>query len=63
MNQVTIVGRITQNPDLKETGNGKKVLNFTVAVNEKVGEEDVATFVRCTAWGITGKKMTEQNGH
>lgn len=39
MNQVTIVGRITQNPDLKETGNGKKVLNFTVAVNEKLGKK------------------------
>lgn len=58
MNQVNIVGRITQNPDLKETSSGKKVLNFTVAVNEKVGEEDVATFVRCTAWGKTAETIS-----
>lgn len=51
MNQVTILGRMTKNPDLKETKTGKKYLSFSVAVNERFKDEDFTTFIDCTSWG------------
>lgn len=51
MNQVTLLGRMTKNPELKVTKNGKKYVRFSVALNEKWKDgETHTTFVNCTAW-------------
>lgn len=51
MNQVTLLGRLTKNPDLKVTTNGKKYLSFSIAINEKwKNGEQHTTFVNCIAW-------------
>lgn len=52
MNNVTIMGRITNDLEMRKTWNGKPVLSFTVAVYRQ--KEDV-DFIRCTAWAKTAE--------
>lgn len=42
-----ICGRLTKDPDFKILGSGKKVCNFTLAVNKEAGN---ANFIPCVAW-------------
>lgn len=53
INQVTLVGRMTKDPELKITSEGTSVVNVTIAVNRHYrnqrGEID-ADFVQCTLW-------------
>lgn len=53
MNQVILMGRLTEDPAVRETGKGKDALticNFTLAVDR--GDKDHnADFIRCTAFG------------
>ena len=55
MNQVALVGNITDEPELRYTQSGAALANFTVAVSHRSkhnGEwQDVSDgFFRCTAW-------------
>ena len=53
LNKVIIMGRITQDLELKQTPNGVSVLSFTVAVDRnfaKQGEEKQSDFISCVAW-------------
>lgn len=53
INQVTLVGRLTKNPELKVTADGTPVTNIVLAVNRQFrnhnGEIDT-DFVQCTLW-------------
>lgn len=49
MNQLTIIGNLTRDPETRETSAGD-VTDFTVAVNNK----DDADFFRVSAWGDIG---------
>lgn len=53
LNRVVLMGRITQELELKSTQSGVSVLSFTVAVERnfvKQGEEKQADFITCVAW-------------
>ncbi len=53
LNRVILMGRITQELDLKATPSGISVLQFNVAVDRgyvKQGEERQADFITCVAW-------------
>lgn len=53
INQVTIVGRMTRDPELKMTTEGTPVANITLAVNRhyKNHNGEIETdFVQCTLW-------------
>lgn len=52
MNTITIIGRLTADPEVRKTPSGKSVCNFTVAVNRRFNREKV-DFINCTAWGQT----------
>ena len=55
MNSIVIKGRITKDLELKAVGDGKEVLNFSVAVDRRFGkEEKVTDFFNCQAWGKAG---------
>ena len=58
MNKVMITGRLTDDPELKQTQNGVQTCRFTVAVNRNFknseGSYD-ADFVNCTAWKNTAE--------
>lgn len=53
INRIVLVGRLTNDPELKYTGNDVAVAIFTVAVNRQFtnsqGERE-ADFIRCQMW-------------
>lgn len=58
INQVTLVGRLTKDPDLRYTPDGKAVSNITLAVNrhyKNASGEIEADFVHCILWGKTAE--------
>lgn len=52
INNVTLVGRLTADPQLKYTPNGVPVVNFTLAVNRPFKSENGpdADFINTTVW-------------
>jgi single-strand DNA-binding protein len=52
MNAINLMGRLTQDPELKYTQSGKAVANFTLAV-QRLYDKDKADFIRCTCWEKT----------
>ncbi len=52
LNKVILVGRMTADPELKQTQSGKSVTSFTVAVNRRFQKdtEQTADFINCVAW-------------
>ncbi|WP_277014258.1 single-stranded DNA-binding protein [Flavobacterium lindanitolerans] len=51
-----IIGRLTADSEVKTVGNGKQVVNFSIAVNDsykpKDGERvEITTYVDCSFWG------------
>ena len=65
-NQVTIVGNLTDDPELRYTPNGAAVVNFSVAVSRRYKDEatnqwkDAETsFLRCSAWRQLAENVAE----
>ena len=50
VNKVVLMGRITADPEMKQTTNGTSVVQFSVAVNRKYDREKT-DFIDCTAFG------------
>lgn len=52
INIVALTGRLTRDPEIKQTQSGVAVCSFSIAVDRayKSGEERQADFIRCTAW-------------
>ena len=53
LNRVILMGRITQDLELKQTTGGTSVLSFSVAVDRnfvRQGEERQTDFINCVAW-------------
>ena len=62
LNQVVIVGRLVKDPELKETENGKKISNITVAIPrsyKNVNGEYETDFIDCTLWTGVAESTTE----
>ena len=62
LNQLVLVGRLVREPELKETENGKKVTNITLAVskNYKNAEGVYDTdFIDCTLWNSVAENTAE----
>ena len=56
MNVVCLVGRLTADPELRQTPNGTNVCSFSVAVNRAFANangERQADFINCVAWRQT----------
>lgn len=53
INNVTLVGRLTKNPELRYTGSGIAVISFTIATDRPYtnaqGERET-DFINCVAW-------------
>ena len=56
-NKVILGGRLTAEPELKQTTNGIPVVSFSVAVNRRVakGAEQKTDFINCVAWRQTAE--------
>jgi single-strand DNA-binding protein len=63
LNHITIMGRLTRDPELRRTGSGVAVANFTVAVDRdfssKDGGEKETDFIDCVAWRQTGEFVSK----
>lgn len=62
--QVTVVGTLTADPELRFTPSGKAVANFTVAQNPRVKDgnqwkDGEATFIRCSVWEGMAENVAE----
>lgn len=53
INRTVLVGRLTRDPELRKTGTGKSVVNFTIACNRQFGNKEEADFINCIAWNNT----------
>ena len=61
LNKVIIAGRITADPELKQTNSGTPVTSFTVAVNRRFKPKDgeaQADFINVTAWSKNAELLT-----
>ncbi len=56
-NKATIAGRLTADPELKQTASGLSACTFTVAVNRKYSKDgkQEADFINCQAWRQTAE--------
>ena len=63
LNHITIMGRLTKDPELRRTGNGIAVASFTVAVDrdfaDKQSGEKETDFIDCVAWRQTGEFVSK----
>lgn len=65
LNTVVLLGRITQDIELKSTTGGTSVIQFTVAVDRnfsKKGEEKQTDFISCVAWKQTAEFISKHFG-
>ena len=57
------MGRMTRDPEMRRTGSGVAVANFTVAVDRdfggKDGGEKETDFIDCVAWRQTGEFVSK----
>ena len=51
MNNLTINGNLVKDMEVKGYGKDKIVGKFTVANNERVGENEITSFINCTMFG------------
>lgn len=64
INSVIMTGNLTRDPELRTTGSGTAVLQFSVAVNDRMknnrtGEwEDRPNFIDCTMFGTRAESLS-----
>ena len=62
MNVATLIGRLTKEPELRQTPNGVSTARFTVAVNRKYKNDNgeyTADFISCVAWRQTAEFVSK----
>lgn len=63
LNHITIMGRMTRDPELRRTGSGVAVASFCLAVdryhNPKDGGEKEVDFIDCVAWRGAGEFVSK----
>ena len=63
LNHITIMGRLTRDPELRSTQSGVSVASFTVAVDRDFGGRDggekQTDFIDCVAWRQTGEFVSK----
>ena len=63
LNHITIMGRLTRDPELRRTGTGIAVASFSVAVDRDFSGRDArekeTDFIDCVAWRQTGEFVSK----
>ncbi len=60
INNVTLVGRLTKDPDLRYTASGTAVATFSLAVNRNFTNQNgnrEADFINCVIWRKPAETM------
>jgi single-strand DNA-binding protein len=58
MNQLTIIGNLTRDPESRSTQSGKQVCTFTIAVTRR-NDKEKSDFFRVSAWGELGNNCAK----
>ena len=63
-NQVTLMGNLTRDPELRTTPNGQNVCSFSLALNRSYRNaegnwQEVTDFVEIVAWGPLGERVAQ----
>ncbi len=64
LNQVTLMGNLTRDPELRQTPNGQNVTSFSLALNraykDSGGEwQEVTDYVDCVCWGPLAERVAQ----
>jgi len=59
LNRVTIIGRLTRDPELKQIASGTAVCNFSIANGRKFKDKEDTSFFDCIAWGKLGELVAQ----
>lgn len=61
LNRVTLVGRLTRDPELRRTQSGVAVTNFTLAVDNRFSrnQERTASFFNVVCWNQTAENVAK----
>jgi len=65
-NTVTLIGNLTDDPEVRFTSNGTAVANFTIASSSRVFDRDAGQwrdgdtlFMRCTVWQQSAENLAD----
>lgn len=62
MNKVILMGRLTRDPEVRQTASGVSSTSFSIAVNRKfknANGEYEADFINCVAWRESGERIAK----
>lgn len=60
LNKVILGGRLTADPELKQTQSGISVTDFSIAINRRGSkDENSVDFINCRAWRSTAEFVTK----
>lgn len=64
LNQVTLMGNLTRDPELRQTPNGQNVTSFSLALNRSYKDasgawQEATDYIDCVAWGPLAERVSQ----
>ena len=59
LNNITIMGRLTKDVELRRTATGTPVASFTLAVDRDFSKDNETDFIECVAWHKTAEFVSK----
>ena len=58
LNDISVMGRLTRDPEIRRTQSGKSVANFTIA-NDRDHDKETTDFIDVVAWNGTAEFVSK----
>ena len=58
MNKAILMGRLTRDPEMRQTQSGVAVTSFSIAITRRF-QKDQTDFINCTAWRQTAEFISK----
>lgn len=64
LNQVTLMGNLTRDPELRQTPNGQNVTSFSLALNRSYKDasgawQEATDYIDCVCWGPLAERVSQ----
>ena len=59
MNKIIIMGRLTRDPEIRQTQNGKIISSFSIAVDDSYGDKKSVSFIEVKSFGKTAETISK----
>ena len=64
LNQVTLMGNLTRDPELRQTPNGQNVTSFSLALNRSYKDasgawQEATDYIDCVSWGPLAERVSQ----